>query len=186
MPPPPTKPQLRTTTRALRDTLPNVSSEVCQHLATWLERGEQRESPYTVLAYKSFGSEISLETLPALLPKIRFLTTRVGAKNSLTLHEFSKAIAPNRFGILEPPADAPSIAPEQVDVVLVPGLAFTMQGGRLGYGGGFYDRLLPQLRPDCLRVGITQTRLVLPELPLEPHDVIMQFLALETEMIKCD
>jgi 5-formyltetrahydrofolate cyclo-ligase len=139
-----------------------------------------------VLSYKAFGSEISLETLPEQLPHCQFLTTRVAAQHTLTLHDFSSATQKNRFGILEPPPDAPTFAPELVDVALIPGLAFTKGGGRLGYGGGFYDRLLPQLRPDCLLVGITHSSLLLPALPLEPHDLQMQFLALETGVFQSD
>ncbi|MFN3267442.1 MAG: 5-formyltetrahydrofolate cyclo-ligase, partial [Deinococcales bacterium] len=180
--PPPTKAQLRNSARALRDALPDISSAVCEHLADWLQQRRQ----YTVLAYKAFGSEVSLEPLPALLPEIRFLTTRVGAKHALTLHEFAAATVQNRFGILEPPPDAPCISTQEVDVVLVPGLAFTRAGARLGYGAGFYDRLLPQLRSDCLRVGITQSALLLPWLPLEAHDLHMQFLALENGVIVCN
>jgi 5-formyltetrahydrofolate cyclo-ligase len=136
-----------------------------------------------VLSYKAFGTEISLEMLPEYLPHCQFLTTRVAPNHALTLHQFSSATQKNRYGILEPPPDAPIIAPELVDVVLIPGLAFTLGGKRLGYGGGFYDRLLPQLRPDCLLVGITQRGLLLPNIPLEPHDMQMQFLALETGVV---
>lgn len=59
---------------------------------------------------------------------------------------------------------------DQVSVVLVPGVAFDRRGYRLGYGGGFYDRLLPRLRPDCLTVGIAFDQQVVDALPAEPHD----------------
>jgi 5-formyltetrahydrofolate cyclo-ligase len=156
---------------------------------TGAERSAAGEKPprqqLIVLSYKAFGTEISLETLSEHLPHFQFLTTRVAAQHTLTLHGFSNATQKNRYGILEPPPDSPEYAPETVDIALIPGLAFTQAGGRLGYGGGFYDRLLPQLRPDCLLVGITHSRLLLPELPLEPHDTKMQFLALETGVVSC-
>jgi 5-formyltetrahydrofolate cyclo-ligase len=136
-----------------------------------------------ILLYKAFASEISLESLPENLPDIQFLTTRVANNQTLTLHDFSSATVKNRFGILEPPPNTPEFAPDTVDIALIPGLAFTPHGGRLGYGGGFYDRLLPQLRPDCLLVGVTHSGLLLPDIPLEPHDVAMHFLALETGVV---
>jgi 5-formyltetrahydrofolate cyclo-ligase len=170
------KQQQRLEQKRLRATLPNVSSAVCAELAVWLEALQ----PKIVLAYKAFGSEISLDTLPLLLPEIRFLTTRVQTKGILTLHDFALATVPNQYSILEPPASAPILEPSLVDVALVPGLAFTKIGGRLGYGGGFYDRLLPHLRPDCALCGVTQSALMLDALPQEDFDVRMTHLALET------
>ncbi|MEY4531868.1 MAG: hypothetical protein RLZZ156_2589, partial [Deinococcota bacterium] len=79
------KQQQRLEQKRLRATLPNVSSAVCAELAVWLEALQ----PKIVLAYKAFGSEISLDTLPLLLPEIRFLTTRVQTKGILTLHDFA-------------------------------------------------------------------------------------------------
>jgi len=62
------------------------------------------------------------------------------------------------------------LAVEQIDGVLVPGVAFDRRGYRLGYGGGFYDRLLPRLRPDCRVVGVAFAAQVVDELPAEAHD----------------
>jgi 5-formyltetrahydrofolate cyclo-ligase len=175
-----TKDQLRRLQRLKRSALPDVSSLVCAGLALWLEAQGAR----TVLAYKAFGSEISLETLPALLPQIRFLTTRVQSNGVLTLHDFALAVAPNKYGILEPPEAAPCLSPLLPDVVLVPGLAFTRTGGRLGYGGGFYDRLLPQMRPSCAVLGVTHEALLLESLPLEVFDVQMTYLVTESSIFR--
>lgn len=62
------------------------------------------------------------------------------------------------------------VAPGSVDVILVPGLGFDLAGRRLGRGGGHYDRFLPRLRADCLRVGLCFAGQVLPALPVEPWD----------------
>ncbi len=171
-----TKPQQRLEQKRLRAKLPDVSGAVCTELAAWLETLQTS----VVLAYKAFGYEISLDTLTWLLPQIRFLTTRVQSEGVLTLHDFVLATVQNQYGILEPPLQAPILEPSLVDVALVPGLAFTRSGGRLGYGGGFYDRLLPQLRPDCALCGVTQSALLLDSLAQEDFDVCMTHLALET------
>lgn len=172
------KQQQRLEQKRLRAELPDVSTMVCAELTAWLEMLQ----PSTVLAYKAFDSEISLDTLPLSLPQIRFLTTRV-QKIFLTLHDFALATVPNQYGILEPQASAPMLEPSLVDVALVPGLAFTRFGERLGYGGGFYDRLLPQLRPDCLLCGVTHSALLLDALPQEKFDVRMTHLVLETGVV---
>ena len=66
------------------------------------------------------------------------------------------------------PEDEPD--PRVPDVVLVPGLAFTRTGERLGQGGGWYDRFLPRVRPGCTAIGLAFDEQVVAELPTEPHD----------------
>ena len=73
-------------------------------------------------------------------------------------------------GILEPPA-GPAVRPEDVRAWLVPGLAFTKDGGRLGYGGGWYDRLLCRTAQQTPKIGIAYGFQLVDELPTEPHDV---------------
>ena len=73
-------------------------------------------------------------------------------------------------GILEPPA-GPAVRPEDVRAWLVPGLAFTKDGGRLGYGGGWYDRLLCRAAMQSPKIGIAYGFQLVDELPTEPHDV---------------
>jgi 5-formyltetrahydrofolate cyclo-ligase len=72
------------------------------------------------------------------------------------------------YGLWEPVGEATE--PMKVDVAVVPGLAFTRDGRRLGRGGGFYDRLLPTLRRDCWTVGVCGEARLLDDLPTEPHD----------------
>ena len=74
------------------------------------------------------------------------------------------------MGILEP-KDAEIVQPKAVDVWLVPGLAFTKGGVRLGYGGGWYDRLLAGAAKHSLKFGIAHGFQVVGELPSEPHDI---------------
>jgi 5-formyltetrahydrofolate cyclo-ligase len=77
------------------------------------------------------------------------------------------------------PEDEPAIDPRLLDVVIVPGLAFTAAGNRLGQGGGWYDRFLPRLRTDCVTVGVGYGRQLIDELPVEPHDVQLTLVITE-------
>lgn len=62
----------------------------------------------------------------------------------------------NQWKIPEPdPLTSEKISPEETDIVLVPLLAFDRKGYRVGYGGGYYDRFLPQTRPDCIKMGLS-------------------------------
>lgn len=73
-------------------------------------------------------------------------------------------------GILEPPKGE-VMRPEDVRAWLVPGLAFTKEGGRLGYGGGWYDRLLGKASANSPKIGIAYDFQVVRNLPSEPHDI---------------
>lgn len=80
-----------------------------------------------------------------------------------------------------PSADHPS-DPSEFDVVIVPGLAFTADGRRLGQGGGWYDRLLLRVRDDCVTVGVCFASLLVGDLPTEPHDVQLDRVVTEHEV----
>lgn len=76
-----------------------------------------------------------------------------------------------RFGIREPDPDAAvQVLPDEGDTILVPGLAFDRRGGRLGRGGGFYDRFLERW-PNAFRVGVAFSSQLIESVPCEAHDV---------------
>jgi 5-formyltetrahydrofolate cyclo-ligase len=84
----------------------------------------------------------------------------------------------------EPARDAASaVASAEIDVILVPGLAFTRDGQRLGRGGGFYDRLLVQLPAHTLKLGVCFDFQIVERLPSEPHDQRVDAVVTEREFI---
>ena len=74
------------------------------------------------------------------------------------------------MGIMEP-VDAEIVPPKEVDGWIVPGLAFTRDGRRLGYGGGWYDRLLADAPKDAVKIGVAHSFQIVDDLPSEPHDI---------------
>ena len=93
-------------------------------------------------------------------------------------------LRPGSYVIPEPPeAACPEINPSHIDLVLVPGVAYDRRGYRLGYGAGYYDRFLRLLRPDALKVGLAYSFQVLDVLPAEAHDVPVDLVATEEELI---
>ena len=72
------------------------------------------------------------------------------------------------------------VDPTTLDVVVVPGLAFTIDGHRLGQGGGHFDRFLPRLGPDCLTIGVCSHEQLVGELPMAPHDVRVRLVVTDT------
>lgn len=83
-------------------------------------------------------------------------------------------LAPGRFSIAEPLEDCPPVPLKRLDLVFVPGVAFDLQGRRLGRGMGFYDRLLAEVTsPKC---GVAFDIQVKEKLPSEQHDVAVDFI----------
>jgi 5-formyltetrahydrofolate cyclo-ligase len=86
--------------------------------------------------------------------------------------------AANQVGTYLPEVDGDSLRvmpgdadPAVLDVVVVPGLAFTPDGRRLGQGGGHFDRFLARLRVDCVRIGVAFDEQLVADLPTSPHDI---------------
>ncbi|MEZ5340511.1 MAG: 5-formyltetrahydrofolate cyclo-ligase [Acidimicrobiales bacterium] len=77
----------------------------------------------------------------------------------------------------------PRVDDAAIGVVLVPALAFDRSGQRLGWGAGYYDRLLSRLGPDVVRVGVSDGFIV-DSIPSEPHDCVMDFLATEAGVMR--
>lgn len=126
----------------------------------------------TVMAYMAARGELSLAPLlEELLSTGRGLCLpccegagRMSARRVTALSQ----LAPGAYGLPEPGADCPEIAPEELDLVLVPGTAFDVRGGRIGQGGGYYDRFLPRTR--AYRIGVCHDFALLERLPLQAHD----------------
>jgi len=92
-------------------------------------------------------------------------------------------IEPGYRGIPEPRAACPVIAPARIDWVLVPGVAFDREGRRLGYGGGFYDRLLPLIGSHAARIAGAYAIQIVDHVPSAPHDATVDAIVTEHETI---
>ncbi len=86
------------------------------------------------------------------------------------------------FGITEPAGEC-NIQPETIDLAIIPGVAYSLNGARLGRGKGFYDRLLTHL--SCLCVGICFEMQLSEEIPVEPHDKPMDIIITPERTIYC-
>lgn len=89
------------------------------------------------------------------------------------------------YGILEPRCTGTVVSPADIDFVLVPGLAFDRQGGRVGFGRGYYDRFLCQLPATTHYCGLAFHLQLVSCVPRMPYDVCMHYVVTEAESIAC-
>jgi 5-formyltetrahydrofolate cyclo-ligase len=151
------------------------------------ELREIRESS-TLMVYLSFGSEVVADGLivwgweagkriivPLCRPEGRVLTPcLIGGFDELET---------GHYGIREPKADRLRPVPrEEIDTVLIPAVAFDRQGRRVGYGGGYYDRFLPEI-PRAARIGAAFACQIVAEIPPDPHDVPVDRIVTEKRII---
>jgi 5-formyltetrahydrofolate cyclo-ligase len=163
-----------------------VAGDAAARLITQLPEWKQAK---TVCLYASFGGELPTDALLALalLEGKRLLLPRVTNKTTLVLHEVADlgALRPSRLGIREPKASAPCAAPAEAGLILVPGLGFDGAGRRLGFGGGFYDRLLAKPPRKTFLLGHAHAFQVLSRLPEEAHDLKVKAVVTPQGVIRC-
>jgi 5-formyltetrahydrofolate cyclo-ligase len=175
---------LRRQFRQLRESFDQQSVEarsiaVTASLAEW----SPLQNANTVLSYLAFRNELDLSSLFEQLPGIQWVVPRVdGPRMILHICDLEQLVR-HRFGMLEPHPDLPLIEPQALDLVLVPGVAFDRRGGRLGFGGGYYDHFLPHT--DALRVGITYDETLVDTLPVYEHDQLMHWIITPTQKLHC-
>jgi 5-formyltetrahydrofolate cyclo-ligase len=181
---------LRTRILAARDSLSVIerqrkSRAITERLLALPEFADARN----VFAYVSFRSEV--ETLPLIA---HCLKMRVTVSVPLTLvkerrlrtyaiTDPGRDLVPGYCGIFEPLQALPLVDPASIEVVVAPGSVFDLRGGRLGYGGGYYDRFLQSVAPQALRVGLAYDLQVIAAVPLESHDQQLDYLITETRTI---
>lgn len=159
---------------------PVLSQQIQEQLSSWPNYQKARH----VLTYLAFGHEFSLDALHEDLGKTFYITrTHFKPEPYLSIHKLSQDLEKHPFGYWQPSKSAPRIAPEQLDLVLVPGLVFDKTGSRLGYGMGFYDRLLRLIPQHVAKVAITLETFIVPQLPQESFDIKMTHFATETGIL---
>lgn len=170
------KSALRSRYRALRDAIPvedrDKRSEVIVRLLLTIQKLERAGS---VFVYVSSRSEVTtLGLIGSLLGQgktvaVPRVMSERGEMAAVVIGSLSD-LAPGRFGILEPTTR--DVLDSTPDLAVVPGLAFTRGGSRLGQGGGYYDRYLGQ-HPMAYKVGVCFNEQVAGRLPTDAHDVGM-------------
>lgn len=169
----PGKSDLRTRVRELvRAIPPEQRRTFSEQLCAGLRQQPAWQSATSILLFAPLAGEPDVTPLmderSSRLTAFPRFNSSTGAYEACSLRALAELI-PGRFGVLEPDAGCPVVPLNQLDLVLVPGLAFDLAGRRLGRGKGFYDRLLAQVRGH--KSGVAFEAQIVPEVPEEPHDV---------------
>ncbi|MGH7815125.1 MAG: 5-formyltetrahydrofolate cyclo-ligase [Candidatus Binataceae bacterium] len=140
-----------------------------------------------IVVYSAIGNEVSTNAIladalaagrPVFFPRVDRSTDAIVARRVSRAEE----LEPGAFGILEPPESAEPLDPARFEklLVCVPGVAFSAAGERIGRGGGHYDRLLAQLGPDAIAVGLAYSFQILDRLPQSDTDRQLNFIVTES------
>ncbi|WP_340007028.1 5-formyltetrahydrofolate cyclo-ligase [Paenibacillus sp. FSL K6-0276] len=196
------KQELRTEKTIARNELSSdqrreLSFLVCKHASEWLETKDIA----SLMAYMSFRSELDTNALitQAWKDQRRVLLPRViPASGEMSVHRVNawSELEPGAYGIHEPIVSGKDSQDIEVitlpDVVFVPGLAFDLQGGRLGYGRGYYDRLRASWVKEeyaagkpSVWIGLAYGMQLVPKVPMDEHDAFMDMLITENGIVHC-
>ena len=178
--------QLRKECRAVRNALgetgrAQASLAICERLAAWTIFAQSQ----TILTYMPIKSEVDLTPLLERFPQKRWVLPRIIPEENhrMEFHLYDAArLVQHPFGMMEPAPDAPILAAEEIELTLVPGLAYDRRGYRLGYGGGYSDRVLTPYH--SVSAGIVFHDLCLDLIPHGEHDIPVQWIVTEQDVVE--
>ncbi len=170
----------------------DLSQKICQK---FMDQAAYQKAEW-VMWYVHCRSEV--RTLPALVHALStqqkkivvpYCTKNQHGERKLGLWwlESLDELIPGTWGILEPlksrwSEKAKQVDPEQLDLIMVPGVAFDHTGGRLGNGAGYYDRLLSMIKPETVLTGVCFQSQMLSEIEMQDHDVFMDCVITENKV----
>ncbi|MDD9947271.1 MAG: 5-formyltetrahydrofolate cyclo-ligase [Myxococcales bacterium] len=183
----PSKRALRRAVRAARDALaPETRRERSQAACAQASQLTRYAQANTIGIYSPIGSELDVSPLAtdAFSRGKRVALPRVasGSVMHFVPHALGEPLVRSRFGTLEPSPDSPAVPTSQLDLIVVPGTAFDLRGHRLGYGAGFYDRVLADA-PGVCRLGIAFEVQIVAAVPHGAHDLPMDLLVTELRVL---
>jgi 5-formyltetrahydrofolate cyclo-ligase len=180
------KKEIRKKALAARDSLlPGQRSSKSRQIEESLFSLPEFKSAHAVMFFASFRSEV--DTVPmirralgdgkrVILPKVN------GDKLELfEIKNFDNDVSPGAWGIPEPCGSAP-VKLDELDAIIVPGAAFDERGNRLGYGAGFYDKLLSEFKKPTVALAFEEQ--ITSNIPADPHDVPVQKIVTEKRVIE--
>jgi len=176
------KRRLRSLCQQMRDELgAPYQRQASDLISAQIEAWEPFRNAGVVLSFLPMRGEVDLRPLIFHFPQKRWAIPRVveGPSRHLEFHSYrDDRLVRHRYGMLEPDPTLPEIPSAAADLIIVPGMAFTRHGYRLGYGGGYYDRLLSG-GGHAITLGVCYHALLLDDLPHGDRDVPVEHVVTE-------
>jgi len=162
--------------------------EIVKLLKQWLQTIPK---PVGIMGYNATRGEVDvtpvLDEMEAsgvniFLPRVE--DRRTGNMTAVSMpFPWRKHVIRGAYGIAEPLPDLPATGPDGISVVLVPGVVFDQNFARIGFGGGYYDRFLPQLSTETIKVGVAFAAQVVKKLPRDDHDIPLNAVCTEDGLL---
>ena len=182
------KKQLRKKFSEIRSKITDKAAKDAEITERFLELERVQEAD-CIMVYASFGSEVeTYGIVDAFLGTEKKIAYPRCEDNGIMVFHVIESFADLHEGmyrISEPDISLPRAVATDKTVCLIPGLAFTEKGGRLGYGGGYYDRFLLD-NPDIYTIALSYEELITDELPLLQHDLLVKSIVTEERTVLCN
>lgn len=180
---------INTNKKALRELIYKKRSEMNletkkqwdEEILSKILKSEYYKNSRVIFTYVSFQGEV--DTIAFLkkalndgkticVPKV------ISKAEGMEAHEITSLddLELSSYGILEPKIHCPLVNPLDIDLLIMPGVAFDKNNGRMGYGGGFYDRFLKKIKPQAMRIPIAYDFQIFDSIPLDEFDEKVDFI----------
>lgn len=174
-----------------RDSLPEAERmKASERIQNKLSSLPAFHTSRVILGYMNFKSEVvCTEILRLILSLGKKVVIPLSVPETRTLllseiRDLDRDLERDFYGILVPKKEIfRQISPKEIDFVIVPGVAFSEDRFRMGYGAGYYDRFLADLRPDAVCAGLAFEAQVFTKIPTESHDKQMDFVITERRIL---
>lgn len=180
---------LESRSKLTREDICIKSGVICSRLLKQQEFVQAR----LVMCYMDFRSEVMTGEIITGCIKTgkRVVLPYVGKTNGISgelqayeIKDLKSDVTEGAYGILEPdPGRTDRIDEKEIDLVIVPGVAFDLHKNRIGYGAGYYDRFLYRLRPVCVKAGIAFDIQIVDNVPVDENDIEMDLIITETRIL---
>ncbi|WP_130805552.1 5-formyltetrahydrofolate cyclo-ligase [Senegalia massiliensis] len=167
-------------------------NSLSEKIISYLIKMKEFKQSETIMVYLSFKEEVDTFNLIYKMQELgkKVVITYTDKKENILipckLIDLEDSLEKNPFGYLEPKEESiEKVSPSEIDLIITPGLAFDKKGNRVGYGGGYYDKLLKSA-PQATKVAVSYDFQIFSEVPNEKFDIPVDYIVTPTRIIVCE